>query len=226
MCDPDSNDNDKGKSWELREIAPAAGCILLLLWALAVFAPMEWSTRLSNAGQAVGFIASAVAIYTIVIALRQLDLQQRSMEAQLRDRDQHEIERHADAERAHWDKLADAYTKWFEGIRLMIENDRDEVATAMRHGGSEWREALKPVYAHERIIRVAAAPVLMLERRPAFRDRISKIGASLPSWQGPVKEADLPAYREHVSLIVALLSERLDDLESIFTDVALAARAA
>lgn len=218
-----SEGDDKSESsWEIREIAPAAMFVAGLIWVLALILPSDASTRLSNAGQAVGFVAGAVAVYALVVALRQLDLQRLSIAEQVKEQAVALAQKHDDDERAHMDKLAEAYTTWFE-IAFQLISGCDGISTAWTRGGaSEARQALGVVYARERPLRLAASRLLMLERRTAFRDRVAKTFASFPSWVGPVPEEQLPQFKEHVELVSALVAERRDAIENLFMDAAAA----
>lgn len=226
MSEKSADDSEHSEAWELRELGPAAGFVAAAIWLAALFAPDAWSTRLSNAGQAVGFVAGAVAVYAVVIALRQLSLQRISVEEQVKEQAVASAQRHQDAERAHMDKLADAYTAWFAKVLPVLALMLDPLRTAWSRGGpSEARGALNLAYGQERQLRLAAIPLLMLERRPNFRSRVEKTFVSLPSWEAPVPESEIPRYREHVDRVIALLLERRDEVDSLFSDVATAVRA-
>lgn len=77
-----ADDSDPQRTWEWREIGAAAGAVALIIWLFATFGSHDVSQALSNGGQAVGFVAGAVAVYAMLVALRQLELQREALNEQ------------------------------------------------------------------------------------------------------------------------------------------------
>jgi hypothetical protein len=86
--------------WDLPAAIIIASLIALAIFLVALFGPSEMSTRLSNAGQALGVIAGAAAIIAVVYTSHQLELQRQALKdqaeasrAEQRNRVQEELRR-------------------------------------------------------------------------------------------------------------------------------------
>lgn len=105
-----ANDSEPERSWEWREIGAAAGAVALLIWLLATFGSDGMSRALSNGGQAVGFVAGGVAVYAMLVALRQLELQREALKEQaaaaMKDHELRTVE-----------VLRGAYARWYTQVR-------------------------------------------------------------------------------------------------------------
>lgn len=206
------------------QIALTAFAVLAAaIWTTALCGGASASTRLSNAGQAVGFVAGISSVYALLVALRQLSLQQLSVNQQAREQAHVDQRRHSDEERAHMDRLAIAYTTWFEKVLPVITTMRDTITTAWTRGGAaESRLAVNLMYGYERILRTAAIPLLMFERRKEVRIRVESILAQLPTWEGPLQQADLTRFETFVADMSGIVVQRHADIEQLFSDVAMA----
>jgi hypothetical protein len=131
---------------------------------------------------------------------------------------------HADAERAHLDKLANAYASWFpEAWRIITEiiESIDRASKDKDNGLPGLYRAVNNAYLRERELRAVAIPPLMLERNQALAARLKRTHASFPSFGSTeIKSADVERYREFVSSFVIALRDRRDDVEAVFQGAA------
>lgn len=94
------------------------------------------------------------------------------------------------AERVYMDKLADTYAAWFDKAFRAITDIIDDLHTAIQEDKKSsdlpmLYNTVKRVYRGERELRLAAAPLLVVERNQAYINRLKKTYETLPSWPGP-----------------------------------------
>ena len=109
----ETDDKWTGEAWTWRESLIVAALAAIAVWLIAAFSSDHWSTRLSNAGQALGSIATAVGIGVVVLSLRQLDLQRSSLADQLEASDREFRLRSIEA-------LRRAYAEWFSAADAVL----------------------------------------------------------------------------------------------------------
>jgi hypothetical protein len=188
----DDSDPAPDNTWTWPDIAAAVGFVLLVVWALAAFGTDGMSTRLMNAGEAVGAVSGGLAAGAFIIGLRQLSLQRTANAHQGKVlMEQLELQRAAlefalqqnreTADRAHRDKLADAYAEWFRiartelaeaaralsRARLIFQHDRPRSEDAMM-GRRHVKDGLR--FATE--LRLASTKVLLLEDNEQLRKQV------------------------------------------------------
>ena len=123
--------------WNWRQNLGAAGFAALAIWLVAAFGPDSYSTHLSNAGQALGSIATAVGIGVVFLSLRQLELQRRALADQLGGSDREFRLRSIEALRV-------AYADWFAAAdAVLLSLLRHQAAYEAEENAARVPEAVK-----------------------------------------------------------------------------------
>jgi hypothetical protein len=133
-----------------------------------------------------------------------------------------------DQQQAHRDRLAAAYTNWFREawpIATKLVEKAQAAHLYMTHAEfppkydpNEAKKAVDEIHAFEPALRIAAAPVLMLERDAAFSKRLNNTWTSFPSFDKPYHSSNIPDYVVFVGNLLAVVLSRRDEVEALFWD--------
>jgi len=175
----------------------------LAIWAVVLISEGDYSPAgIANAGGALAPLGSIVTALALLFAFQQ---------------------NRETANRAHRDKLAEAYAVWFTTARgLFEEMDRGLGQSRLHAQNRKLMEARNAALAETpklAKIRIAATPVLLLEEREDLRTTIESLWSMLPTTPWMTATAVAAATNLHVAIL-----DRRRVLEQLFADVAVRLR--
>ncbi len=130
--------------------------------------------------------------------------------------------RHADATRAHLDRLGHAYASWLERTWKQTSVAGEHAARAREAANvhpdrtPESTQHLAKVYDVEDELRTAATTLMMFEDDSSRRVALDKTCASLSSWEGTMTDERRAEYRAFLAELQGALISRLDDIKALF----------